>query len=354
MAGDTAGLREPLCPADGDATSLARGWWWCGRHLSRETKILLVNRFLCACLARHIAPHDASSIVNMASTRWGIMGTGAIANDFAQALKTTPGAVLHAAASRSQASADAFAKKHGIARSFGSYEELAADGAVDIVYVATPHAFHRDNVLLCLGAGRHVLCEKPLAVSAAQVAECVAAARERNLFLMEGMWTRFFPVARAIRKAVAEGAIGKVVSVSASLGFKLEPSFNPRLYEPALAGGALFDVGIYPALWISMILGTPSKARRLRHLLRLRHRSPPPPPLAAATAPATAAGDGARAPAPVGRRPADLRHARVRRRDGAPRVRLHGPSCQTTRGAVSSRHLRTLIDAAVQARCQTT
>ena len=225
--------------------------------------------------------HDVSSIVNMASTRWGIMGTGAIANDFAQALKTTPGAVLHAAASRSQASADAFAKKHGIARSFGSYEELAADGEVDIVYVATPHAFHRDNVLLCLGAGRHVLCEKPLAVSAAQVAECVAAARERNLFLMEGMWTRFFPVARAIRKAVAEGAIGKVVSVSASLGFKLEPSFNPRLYEPALAGGALFDVGIYPALWISMILGTPSKARRLRHLLRLRHRSPPPPPLAA-------------------------------------------------------------------------
>jgi len=195
------------------------------------------------------------------------MGTGAIANDFAQALKTTPGAVLHAAASRSQASADAFAKKHGIARAFGSYEELAADGEVDIVYVATPHAFHRDNVLLCLRAGRHVLCEKPLAVSAAQVAECVAAAKERNLFLMEGMWTRFFPVARAIRKVVSEGAIGKVVSVSASLGFKLEPSFNPRLYEPALAGGALFDVGIYPALWISMILGTPSKVTAHARLL---------------------------------------------------------------------------------------
>jgi len=127
------------------------------------------------------------------------------------------------------------------------------------VYVATPHTFHCDNILLCLEAGKHVVCEKPMVVNAAQAERCIAKAKEKKCFLMEGMWTRFFPAARAIRQAIKDGAIGKVLSVTASLGFKSEPDFNARLFQPSLAGGALFDVGIYPALWISMILGAPPK-----------------------------------------------------------------------------------------------
>lgn len=199
--------------------------------------------------------------------KWGIISTGGIANDFALSLKKTDGAVLHAVASRTQASADEFAAKHGFAHAYPSYEALVADPAVEVVYVATPHTFHCENILLCLDAGKHVVCEKPMAVSAANAERCIAKAREKKLFLMEGMWTRFFPATRAIRAAIAEGAIGKVVSVSASLGFKSEPGFNPRLFRPELAGGALFDVGIYPALWISMVLGAPSKvsARATMH-----------------------------------------------------------------------------------------
>ena len=132
---------------------------------------------------------------------------------------------------------------------------LVADPEVTVVYVATPHTFHCDNILMCLEAGKHVLCEKPMVVNAKQAEQCIAMAKEKNLFLMEGMWTRFFPATRAIRKLIADGAIGKVVSVQASLGFKSEPEFNDRLFLPELAGGALFDVGIYPALWISMALG---------------------------------------------------------------------------------------------------
>jgi len=191
--------------------------------------------------------------------KWGVLSTGSIVNDFVLALKKTEGAELQAVASRTQASADAFATKHGFAKAYEGYEALVADPAVEIVYVATPHTFHCDNILMCLEAGKHVLSEKPMVVNAEQAERCIAKAKEKGLFLMEGMWTRFFPTARAVKKAVADGVIGKVVSMTASLGFKAEPDFNERLFKPELAGGALFDVGIYPALWISMILGPPDK-----------------------------------------------------------------------------------------------
>ena len=193
--------------------------------------------------------------------KWGVIGTGAICNDFTLALKKSPKAVLHAVASRTQASADAFKQEHGFAKAYPSYEAMVADPEVEIVYIATPHSFHCESILMCLDAGKHVLSEKPMVVNARQAEQCIAKAKEKGLFLMEGMWTRFFPVARAIKQAIAAGAIGKVVSMTASLGFKSEPHFNPRLFRPELAGGALFDVGIYPALWISMILGPPDTAR---------------------------------------------------------------------------------------------
>lgn len=189
--------------------------------------------------------------------RWGLLSTGGISNDFALALKKTPRAELLAVASRSQEAADAFAKKHGFAKAYASYEALAVDPDVDIVYVATPNSCHCDNVLMCLGAGKHVLCEKPMVLNARHAEACIAKAKEKGVFLMEGMWTRFFPTTRAVRQLVQDGAIGRVISVTASLGFKSEASFNERLFRPELGGGALMDLGIYAALWISMILGLP-------------------------------------------------------------------------------------------------
>ena len=112
--------------------------------------------------------------------KWGLLATGSISNDFALALKKTPNAVLHACASRSQASADEFAQKHGFAKAYGSYEALAADPEVEIVYIATPHAFHCDNILMCLEAGKHVLSEKPMVVNARQAEQCMAKAKEKK------------------------------------------------------------------------------------------------------------------------------------------------------------------------------
>ena len=193
------------------------------------------------------------------SCKWGFISTGGIANDFALALKATPHAERYAVASRTQAAADEFKATHGFSKAYDSYEKLVADPEIDVIYIATPHAFHRDNILMCLDAGKNVVCEKPMVVNAKQAEECIAKAKEKGLFLMEGMWTRFFPATRAVRKLVKDGAIGKVVSMHASLGFKGESHFNARLFKPELAGGALFDVGIYPSMWIAAILGVPSK-----------------------------------------------------------------------------------------------
>lgn len=115
--------------------------------------------------------------------RWGIISTGSIANDFALALKNTPGATLQAVASRNQGAADKFAESHGFAKAYASYEALVADKEVDIVYIATPHTFHCDNILMCLDAGKHVLSEKPMVVNASQAEKCIAKAKEKKLFL---------------------------------------------------------------------------------------------------------------------------------------------------------------------------
>ncbi|PJF45754.1 MAG: dehydrogenase, partial [Candidatus Thermofonsia Clade 3 bacterium] len=130
---------------------------------------------------------------------------------------------------------------------------------VDAIYVATPHSLHHANTLLALQHGKHVLCEKPFAINAAQAQEMVDAARSAGLFLMEAMWTRFLPIMVETRRLIAEGAIGKVQMIQADFGFRA--SFNPasRLFDPALGGGALLDVGVYPISLASMLLGRPDR-----------------------------------------------------------------------------------------------
>lgn len=198
--------------------------------------------------------------------RWGILGTGSIAKQFAKGLSVLPDAELVAVGSRSQASADSFATIFNIPRRHATYEALAQDAEVDVVYIATPHSLHKENSILCLQNNKAVLCEKPFAINAAQAKDVIAFAREKKLFLMEAMWTRFFPLMVKLRELVAEGAIGQVRMITADFGFRTQ--FNPqgRLFDPHLGGGALLDVGIYPLSLASMLLGAPTEIRSLAHL----------------------------------------------------------------------------------------
>lgn len=189
--------------------------------------------------------------------RWGILSTGNIAKQFARGLQVLPDAELVAVGSRSQASADAFGEIFDVPHRHASYVALANDPDVDAVYIGTPHIYHAENCLLCLDAGKAVLCEKPFAINARQAEQVIARAREKDLFLMEAMWTRFFPVMVKVRELLAEGAIGDVCMVMADFGFRTE--FNPqsRLFDLSLGGGALLDVGVYPVSLASMVFGTP-------------------------------------------------------------------------------------------------
>ncbi|MFE3828533.1 Gfo/Idh/MocA family protein [Streptomyces sp. NPDC059092] len=195
------------------------------------------------------------------SFRWGIAGTGSIANGFAHALTRLPDTSLVAVASRSPEKAEAFGEKFGIPEEgrYGSYEQLAADGGVDLVYVASPNSHHREHTLLFLNGGQGVLCEKPFALDAGQAAEMVATARERGLFLMEAMWSRFLPAYVRLRELVAGGAVGTVLSVEADLGFPFPDDPAHRMFAPALGGGALLDLGVYPVSLASMLLGEPDR-----------------------------------------------------------------------------------------------
>ncbi len=191
--------------------------------------------------------------------RWGIIGRGWIAEAFAAGLRALPDAELVAIGSRRQETAEEFAGKLGVARRHGSLEALASDPEVDVIYVATPHSAHKRVTLLCLAAGKAVLCEKPFAINAGEADEMIAAARQHKLFLMEAMWTRFTPLMAKVRALLADGAIGEVRMLSADLGFRSAPDRTPRLFDPARGGGALLDVGVYVVSFASMVLGAPTR-----------------------------------------------------------------------------------------------
>jgi predicted dehydrogenase len=198
--------------------------------------------------------------------RWGILGTGAIARRFVQGLNSVPEAEVLAVGSRSRASAQEFADKRNIPRRHASYDDLVSDPDVDVVYIATPHPLHAENATLCLLAGKAVLCEKPFSVNAAEAERVVKLARERGLFIMEGMWTRFFPLMEEVRRLASEGVIGEVRMLNVDFGFRAGLDPASRLFDPKLGGGALLDVGVYCVSFASMILGQPSGSVGLSHL----------------------------------------------------------------------------------------
>lgn len=198
--------------------------------------------------------------------RWGILGTGAIAAAFATALRQVTDATLFAVGSRSQTSADDFAQTHDVGRAFASYAELAADPDVDVVYIASPHTAHFEHTMLCLGAGKHVLCEKPFALNSTQTEQMVALAKRNGLFLMEAMWMRFIPLIIELRRRVDAGEIGQVRMIQADFGFRAPRNPHSRLFNPELAGGALLDLGIYPLAFSALLLGAPTEITSLANI----------------------------------------------------------------------------------------
>lgn len=194
-----------------------------------------------------------------AQIRWGILGTGKIAHQFALGLTQLPDARLVAVGSRTAAAAQAFGREHAVTRCHGSYADVVGDPEVDVIYVATPHHCHRENTLQALAAGKPVLCEKPFTINAREAEEVIAFARSKKLFLMEAMWTRFFPLMERLRTLLAAETLGKIATLTADFGFWADYAEEPRLFDRSVGGGALLDVGIYPISLASMLFGPPSR-----------------------------------------------------------------------------------------------
>lgn len=198
-------------------------------------------------------PRDAPPL------RWGIIGPGGIANKLADAVHTYTAGRVVAVGSRDAGRAADFAGRHGIPRSYGSYAELVADDDVEAVYVASPHSAHREHALLAIEAGKHLLIEKALARNSAEVHDIFAAASSRGVFVMEAMWTRHLPHIAWVRKRLADGAIGEIVTLTADHGQSLDLGAEHRLKNPDLAGGALLDLGVYPISFTVDLLGAPTE-----------------------------------------------------------------------------------------------
>ena len=194
----------------------------------------------------------------MSSFRWGILGTGGIAQAFVEDLKRASGHSVVAVGSRTLSKATAFASRISGATAYGSYQELVNDSAVDAIYVATPHPMHLEHTLLAVNAGKPTLCEKPFAISATQAERMVDAAARNNVALLEAMWMRYLPHIAQLREILSSGVLGEIQTVEADHGQRLADQNIPRLTDPELGGGALLDLGIYPVSFAHLILGTPS------------------------------------------------------------------------------------------------
>ncbi len=181
----------------------------------------------------------------------GIMGTGRIASVLAETMVQMPEVCLYGAASRSLEKAEDFAARFSIKKAYGSYEELAADSEIQLIYIATPHSEHSRNARLCLEHGKHVLCEKSFAANYSQAKEMIDLAQEKNLMITEAMWVRYMPMADTLKEVLASGIIGEPMTLTANLAYLV--SDKHRIVAPELAGGALLDVGVYTLNFASLV-----------------------------------------------------------------------------------------------------
>ncbi|HTP08993.1 MAG TPA: Gfo/Idh/MocA family oxidoreductase [Anaerolineae bacterium] len=191
---------------------------------------------------------------------WGIIGPGRIAHQFAQGLHVIDDAALYAVASTTPGKAQDFAAQYGGAKTYPSYEALVDDPQVDAIYIATPHRFHIDNALLCLKAGKPVLCEKPLTVNAAETRQLIETARANKVFLMEALWTRYLPIYQQVRQWLDAKVIGDLRLLVSNFGINVPKDEGDRWLNPELAGGTLLDMGVYPIAVSQWIMGRQPQA----------------------------------------------------------------------------------------------
>ncbi len=199
--------------------------------------------------------------------KWGVIAPGRIAHTFAKGILSIVDAEISVVASSSQERADTFAEQYDIAKAYDSYEALVADPDVDAVYISSLHHQHFAQAMLALEAGKPVLCEKPLTVNAAETKKLIETAREKNLFLMEAVWTRYLPIYGTVRQWLDDGEIGELVMMNASFGFRAEQDPNSRLLDPNLTGGALLDTGIYPLSISQWVMGQNPKSFQVHGLI---------------------------------------------------------------------------------------
>lgn len=188
---------------------------------------------------------------------FAILAAGGIAAKMSYAVSGLKEIHKYAVASRSKERAEHFAKQWGYEKAYGSYEEMLCDPKVELVYVASPHSHHYEHAKMCIEAGKHVLVEKAFTVNAHQARELIALAKEKNVLLVEAMWTRFMPARQMVDDLITEDIIGRIMSVTANLGYDIK--HKERLIKPELAGGALLDLGVYPIQFALMTVKSPLK-----------------------------------------------------------------------------------------------
>lgn len=193
--------------------------------------------------------------------RWGIIGLGRIAHSFASDLQKVPHASLHGVASRSLQKAEQFASQFGASHVYDSYEALLQNDEIDAVYIATPHVFHKEHTLLCLDYGKAVLCEKPFAMNSEEVSAMIEKAKEKNVLLMEALWTAFLPHYQYVLQCIEEKSLGELKQVKANFCFAPDLNFDDRVLDKNLGGGALLDIGIYPIFAALSTLGVPEQIK---------------------------------------------------------------------------------------------
>lgn len=189
---------------------------------------------------------------------WGILGTGNISRQFAQGLSLLTDAQLIAIASRNLESAQAFAHQFKVKYAYQSYKELVENPEVDVVYIATPNAKHREHALLCLNANKAIVCEKPFATNFKEAMEVIALARAKHIFCMEAMWMRFQPLVREVRVMISNGAVGTPTVLTVNFGVSAKSDSRKNVFKPEMGGGALLDLGVYGLSLAVYLFGSPS------------------------------------------------------------------------------------------------
>lgn len=197
---------------------------------------------------------------------WGIIGLGNIANTFASDLQLSKNANLYGVASSSLEKARTFSRKHKSITYYDSYEKLAKDPNIDVIYIASPHTFHYEHSMMCLNNGKSVLCEKPLGINIDEVKSLIKEASSNKLFLMEAMWTRFIPATEKLIELLNNKVIGDLIFIRADFGFKADINPMGRIYNLKLGGGSLMDIGIYPIYLSLLTLGLPTEIKAMARM----------------------------------------------------------------------------------------